>query len=58
MGKETWLLVPIDPDWRWQTKGQESIWYPTIRIFRQIDIGDWQEVLARVKVSLEAKIKN
>jgi hypothetical protein len=57
MGKETWLLLPIDPDWRWQTKSQESLWYPTIRIFRQIHLGDWQEVLARVKVALEGKIK-
>jgi hypothetical protein len=57
LGKETWLLLPIDPDWRWQTKSQESPWYPTIRIFRQIQLGDWQDVLARVKIALEVKIK-
>jgi hypothetical protein len=56
MGKETWLLLSIDPDWRWQTKSQESPWYPTIRIFRQIHIGDWQEVLTRVESALKAKI--
>ncbi|GMA98600.1 hypothetical protein PIPA1_14000 [Pelosinus sp. IPA-1] len=57
MGKETWLLLPIDPDWRWQTQCQNSPWYPTIRIFRQLHIGDWQEVLARVIVALDAKLK-
>jgi hypothetical protein len=57
MGKETWLLLPIDPDWRWQTQEQDSPWYPTIRIFRQLHIGDWQEVLERVKITLEAKLK-
>jgi hypothetical protein len=57
MGKETWLLLPIDPDWRWLATGQDSLWYPTIRIFRQRHIGDWQEVLERVKVTLEAKLK-
>lgn len=58
MGKETWLLLAIDPDWRWQATSQESPWYPTVRIFRQIQLGDWQEVLARVKIALEVKIKN
>jgi Flp pilus assembly protein TadD len=57
MGKETWLLLSVDPDWRWQVKGQESLWYPTIRIFRQIHRGDWQDVLAQVKTSLETKLK-
>lgn len=57
MGKETWLLLSIDPDWRWQTQGQDSLWYPTIRIFRQLHIGDWQDVLKRVRVALETKLK-
>ena len=57
MGKETWLLLPIDPDWRWQTQSQDSHWYPTIRIFRQLHIGDWQEVVTRVTAALEAKLK-
>ncbi|SFL60274.1 Glycosyltransferase family 9 (heptosyltransferase) [Pelosinus propionicus DSM 13327] len=57
LGKDTWLLLPIDPDWRWQVKGQESLWYPTIRIFRQIHRGDWQGVLAEVITNLEAKLK-
>ncbi|HEY3423195.1 MAG TPA: glycosyltransferase, partial [Negativicutes bacterium] len=57
MGKETWLLLPVDPDWRWLATGQDSLWYPTIRIFRQQQIGDWQELLAKVKVALEAKLK-
>ncbi|AJQ29782.1 tetratricopeptide repeat protein [Pelosinus fermentans] len=58
MGKETWLLLSVDPDWRWQEKGQESLWYPTIRIFRQNHRGDWQDVLARVKTNLEVRLKN
>lgn len=56
MGKETWLLLPIEPDWRWQKAGQESCWYPTIRIFRQCHIGDWGGVLERVKVALQIKL--
>ncbi|AIF52434.1 tetratricopeptide repeat protein [Pelosinus sp. UFO1] len=53
MGKKTWLLLPFDPDWRWQLDREDSSWYPTIRIFRQRKLGDWQEVVERVKRALQ-----
>lgn len=49
MGKETWLLLPRNPDWRWQLKREDSPWYPTMRIFRQQEAGKWQDVFTRVK---------
>jgi len=52
MGKKTWLLLPFAPDWRWQVKREDSPWYPTMRLFRQRNTGDWQEVLERVKEAL------
>jgi len=53
MGKQTWLLVPFMPDWRWQMGRDDSLWYPTMRLFRQAAIGDWPEVLKRVKTALQ-----
>jgi len=52
MGKKTWLFLPYAPDWRWGLEGEDSLWYPTMRLFRQRNPGDWQEVLARVKTAL------
>jgi len=52
MGKKTWVLLPFDPDWRWQLDREDSPWYPTIRLFRQHKLGDWQEVIERVKLAL------
>ncbi|MBU2699825.1 Flp pilus assembly protein TadD [Sporomusaceae bacterium BoRhaA] len=55
MGKETWLLLPFAPDWRWQLEREDSDWYPTIRILRQQKYGDWQGVLRRVKELVHIK---
>lgn len=52
MGKPTWLLLPFNPDWRWQLKREDSPWYPTMRLFRQQEAGQWPEVLQRVKKAL------
>lgn len=44
MGKETWLLLPYDFEWRWQADRKDSPWYPSMRIFRQQKRGDWTSV--------------
>jgi tetratricopeptide (TPR) repeat protein len=53
MAKPTWLLLPWIPDWRWMLDRTDNPWYPTMRLFRQVRIGDWSEVLQRVAHSLE-----
>jgi hypothetical protein len=35
-------------------KGEETPWYPTMRLFRQRRAGDWREVISRVAAELEA----
>ena len=56
MGKETWVLLPYSPDWRWQLDREDSPWYETVRLFRQKRIGDWQEVLRQVGAALTESI--
>jgi Tfp pilus assembly protein PilF len=53
MGKAVWTLVPVAPDWRWGIRGEESAWYPTMRLFRQGVAGAWGGVMARVKTALQ-----
>jgi Flp pilus assembly protein TadD len=53
MGKETWLLLPYRPDWRWGLVSEASSWYQGMRLFRQDKLGDWQNVLDRVKKALQ-----
>jgi hypothetical protein len=52
MGAPVWLLNRLDTDWRWQIASDRSIWYPTMRIFRQSRIGDWSDVLDAVRAAL------
>ncbi|MGB9151796.1 MAG: tetratricopeptide repeat protein [Alphaproteobacteria bacterium] len=53
MGKKVWLLLPFAPDWRWMTVREDSPWYPTMRLFRQRQKGDWREVIMRVSEGLK-----
>ncbi|QDV27414.1 tetratricopeptide repeat protein [Aureliella helgolandensis] len=44
----TWIALGFVPDWRWMLAREDSPWYPSIRLFRQAKIGDWQTVFERM----------
>jgi len=54
LGIPTWTMLPFSPDWRWQTAGEQTPWYPTMRLFRQSRPGNWSEVVERVAQELKA----
>ncbi|QZZ21194.1 tetratricopeptide repeat protein [Leptothermofonsia sichuanensis E412] len=56
LGKPVWLLLSYSPDWRWMLERQDSPWYPTMRLFRQNQPGDWQSVFEQVEVALRQKV--
>jgi hypothetical protein len=47
-----WTLVPFAPDWRWLLDRQDSPWYPTMRLFRQPEIGNWKAVVRQLAADL------
>ena len=49
LGLSVWVLLAIPCDWRWQYQRTDSPWYPTMRLFRQSDPGDWAPVLNTVR---------
>jgi tetratricopeptide (TPR) repeat protein len=53
LGKPVWLLLPFSPDWRWLLERDDSPWYPTMKLFRQTQTGDWGSVLHRMRESLD-----
>lgn len=52
IGKLAWVLLPFAADWRWLLEREDSPWYPSLRLFRQCNIGNWEEVVARVRDAL------
>lgn len=48
----TWLLLDYAPDWRWMLDQEDSPWYPTMRLFRQSELDQWEPVLKRVAKEL------
>ncbi|MGD0941918.1 MAG: tetratricopeptide repeat protein [Terracidiphilus sp.] len=52
MGKPVWILLPHLADWRWMQQTETTPWYPTVRLLRQREPGDWAGVVARVAVEL------
>ncbi|OUS10617.1 hypothetical protein A9Q90_00625 [Gammaproteobacteria bacterium 54_18_T64] len=52
LGVPCWVLLPATPGWRWLLQGEDSPWYPSLRLFRQRQRGDWRQVFKDVEVAL------
>ena len=57
LGKPVWNLLSYVSDWRWTVGQQYSLWYPTMRLFRQKQVDDWNSVFQQVVPSLQKVIK-
>ncbi|HEX5876039.1 MAG TPA: hypothetical protein VFY60_15425 [Pyrinomonadaceae bacterium] len=53
LGRPTWTLIPFTADWRWLLDRTDSPWYPTMRLFRQKEEGNWATVIDAVIDSLK-----
>ncbi len=56
LGKPVWILLATNPDWRWMQYRDGSPWYPTVRLFRQTQPGQWQEVVERIGLTLRSRL--
>lgn len=52
LGRRAWTVLPFACDWRWYAHGDDTPWYPTMRLFRQTRRGDWDTVMGRVAAAL------
>ncbi len=48
LGCRTFVALRKIPDWRWLLDREDSPFYPTARLFRQTEKGDWTPVFARI----------
>ena len=56
LGKETWGVISIDPDWRWG-KFHEFYKYKNLKIYKQNKFNDWQETIKIIKKDLAEKLQ-
>jgi tetratricopeptide (TPR) repeat protein len=56
LGKPVWLVLGKVPDWRWRMQGELTPWYPTMRLFRQTRVGDWDDVFASLANELRKRL--
>jgi hypothetical protein len=56
LGKETWVIVPILPYYAWAVPSEKSVWYDSVRLFRQEQYGNWDAPLAAVRQALEHRL--
>ena len=58
MGKKVWLLLRDIPHWTWGLEGENTFWYSSMRLFRQKERHNWEEVIERVSSSLQEEIED
>lgn len=57
LGKETWIIVPVMPYYAWAERKETSVWYDSVRIFRQQEYGKWDVPLNAVRAAIEERLK-
>ena len=53
LGRRVWVLAPKHPEWRYGRSGTAMAWYPSARLFRQREAGDWSGVIEEVSAALD-----
>jgi Tfp pilus assembly protein PilF len=56
MARPVFVALKHIPEWRWMLGRDDSPWYPTMRLFRQPSIGDWEGVFADIAEALKSFI--
>jgi hypothetical protein len=52
LGRPVWVLLQREADWRWIEGRTSSPWYPSLRLYRQTQAGDWRAPIERVAADL------
>ncbi len=55
LGIPTWVMLPYACDWRWMRDRNDSLWYKSLRLYRQNEIGNWNNVIHEIKTDLRNK---
>jgi hypothetical protein len=54
----TWVALRHASEWRYMLERETCAWYPTMRLFRQPKVGNWQPVFEQMRSDLELTMKS
>jgi hypothetical protein len=49
LGRPVWTALKRYPEWRWGAEGETMPWYPTMTLFRQEQMGQWEPVFTAMR---------
>ncbi|WP_158816239.1 DUF6165 family protein [Methylocapsa sp. S129] len=57
LGAPVWVALKHVAEWRWLRERADSPWYPSMRLFRQSERGDWSGLFARITAALDPLVR-
>ena len=55
LGKDTWVLLPFVSSFWWLLNRDDSVWYPSLKIYRQKKFQDWNSLPRSLRSTLIKK---
>ena len=56
LAKETWALQPHAANFWWLVERTDSIWYPSLTLYRQPKLDDWDSVYESIRNDLQTRL--
>jgi hypothetical protein len=56
LGRPALVMVPFGADWRYGDSGERMVWYPSVRLVRQKQVGQWADVLEEVSRRIRTSV--
>lgn len=53
MNVPVWTILHHEADWRWMDARPDSPWYPSMRLFRQQEEGNWEQIIGEIVQELQ-----
>jgi hypothetical protein len=57
LAQKTWIILPFHgSDWRWLYRRENSVWYETVKLWRQIHPDDWVGLIESIADYLQKSV--
>ena len=56
LAKETWVLLPYVANFWWLLERTDSVWYPSLTLYRQPTLDDWDSVYGSIRKNLQREL--